>query len=241
MAITLSVVMFAYNEAENIVSVVEETVSSLEALQAEGRLSGWQLVLVDDGSKDATYARILELAARWPQLTPMTHGTNRGIGAAVKTGFAACTQDYVTILPADGQVLMSEVVKLMGSVEEGADMAVGYYTQRRAVDGGFRMFLSKGLRQVMNLALGTQRPMDGVYLFRRELLRRLPLKSETFFVNLELPVRAIRERYDVRSVPVEVRARRAGHSKVLGVGRIARVGLEVLKFRVNLLAEQRER
>ena len=237
MAISLSIVMFAYNEHENIVPVVTEVIEALEARLGDG-LTDYQLVLVDDGSKDGTHRLIEELAASNPRITPMSHGTNRGIGAAVKTGFAATRLDYVSILPADGQVAVDELYKLQPSVEAGADMAVGYYTQRGQVDGAVRWVLSKGLRQLMRLALGTRRPMDGVYMFRRALLRELPLKSETFFVNLELPVRAIRAGLDVRSVPVEVRPRRAGESKVLGLGRMTRVGREVLKFRANLLREQ---
>ncbi len=237
MGIRLTVVMFAYNEAENIGPVARETLEALDAARGVG-IDDYQLVLVDDGSRDDTGAVIEALAADNPRISPMSHGTNRGIGAAVKTGFSAARMEYISILPADGQVTVSELIKLLPGILDGADMAVGYYTQRRAVDGNFRMVLSKGLRYCMNAFLGTQRPMDGVYMFKRELLKTLPLKSETFFVNLELPVRAIRAGLDVRSVPVEVKARRAGHSKVLGVRRIARVGAEVVKFRGHLLMEK---
>ena len=239
MAVSLSIVMFAFNEAENIVPVVEEVVESLES-QRGLLIDDYQLVLLDDGSADGTHLLIEELAANNARITPMTHGTNRGIGAAVKTGFSATRLDYVSILPADGQVAVEELFKLIPSIDDGADMAVGYYTQRGQIDGPVRWVLSKGLRQLMRLALGTKRPMDGVYMFRRNLLRDLPLKSETFFVNLELPVRAIRMDLDVRSVPVEVRPRRAGSSKVLGLSRMWRVGREVIRFRTTLLREKLE-
>ncbi len=240
MGIGLTVVMFAYNEQDNLRPVVEETLRAMD--EALGSiLDDYQLVLVDDGSRDQTGAVLDALAREYPRITPLSHGTNRGIGAAVKTGFSAARMDYVSILPADGQVAFAELVKLIPSVEDGADMAVGYYTQRGQIDGVFRLVLSRGLRQVMNVVLGTQRPMDGVYMFRRALLKTIPLKSETFFVNLELPVRVIREKYDVRSIPVEVLARRSGHSKVVGMGRIAKVGREVLRFRWNLLVERMEK
>ncbi len=237
MGIRLSIVMFAYNEQENVRPVVLDTVAALEAAVGDF-LDDYQLVLVDDGSVDQTGAIIEALAQDNPRITPMSHGTNRGIGAAVKTGFAAARLDYITILPADGQVTVGELQKFVPSIQAGADMVVGYYTQRQQVDGSYRAVLSKGLRFGMNVLLGTQRPMDGVYMFRRDLLKTLPLKSETFFVNLELPVRAIREGLDVRSVPVEVHARRAGASKVTSFRRMAKVGTEVLKFRGHLLAER---
>jgi hypothetical protein len=146
--------------------------------------------------------------------------------------------DYLSILPADGQVKVSEIEKLIPGAEAGADMVVGYYTQRQEVDGAWRMFLSKGLRALMAVSLGTTRPMDGVYLLKRSLLKEIPLKSDSFFVNLELPVRAIRDGYDVRSVPVEVFARRAGASKVANLRHIRRVARELALFRVHLLMER---
>lgn len=237
MSLRLSVIMFAYNEAENLEPVVEETLADLEALRQAGSLEDYQLVLLDDGSTDATGDLMYALAQRHPRITPLSHGTNRGIGAAVKTGFAAARMDYLTILPADGQVRISETIKFFPGAEDGADMVVGYYTQRGQVDGMGRVVLSKGLRLMMRLMLGTSRPMDGVYLLRRDLLKQLPLTSDTFFVNLELPVRAIRAGFDVRSQPVEVFARRAGASKVSNLKRIARVAREVARFRVQLLSE----
>ncbi|MEL6177579.1 MAG: glycosyltransferase family 2 protein [Myxococcota bacterium] len=237
MAISLSIVMFAYNEHDNISPVVAEVVDSLTTRLGE-ELTDYQLILVDDGSTDGTHTLIEALAADNPRITPMSHGTNRGIGAAVKTGFAAARMDYISILPADGQVAVDELYKLLPSIEAGADMALGYFTQRGQVDGPIRWILSRGLRQLMRMALGTQRPMDGVYMFRRTLLRELPLTSQTFFVNLELPVRAIRDALDVRSVAVEVRPRRSGQSKVLGLRRMVRVGREVLAFRIQLIREQ---
>ncbi len=235
---SLSVVMFAYNEAENLEPVVEETLHDLHAMVKERLISGFQLVLVNDGSKDDSQGVIDRLAATHSEILALDHGTNRGIGAAVKTGFSGARCDLVTILPADGQVTTDAIRRLLPAIQDGADMALGHYTQRGEVDGLFRLALSRGLRFGMRVALGTKRPMDGVYLFHRRLLTALPLKSETFFVNLEFPVRAIREGYDVRSVPVEVAARRSGDSKVVGLRRIAKVATEVVKFRVHLIDEQ---
>jgi glycosyltransferase involved in cell wall biosynthesis len=234
---SLSVIIFALNEEENLRGVIEETLADLKSCQPYP-ISEYQLVLVDDGSTDGTLSVMEDFSKNYPEITVMSHAMNQGIGIAVKTGFSACRMDYITILPADGQVTLSEIKKLIPSVLDGADMALGYYTQRGDIDGLYRLILSKGLRHWMNFMLGTQRPMDGVYLFRRSMLRSLPLKSETFFVNLELPIRAIREKYDVRSIPVEVKPRRSGSSKVLGWKRILKVGGDVLKFRFHLLEEK---
>jgi glycosyltransferase involved in cell wall biosynthesis len=242
MSFSLSIVMMAYNEAENIGPVVGEVVDDLEETVSRGTLSDYQLVLVDDGSTDETGRIIDDLASRNRRILPMSHGTNRGMGAAVLTGFAAARMDVLGILPADGQVAFSELRKLVPSIEDGADMAVGYFTrtQRAAVDGPFRMVLSRGLHAMMRVAIGTSRRIDGVYLVRRAILKEVPLTSRTFFVNLELPMRLVRGGYDVRSIPVELRPRMSGASKVLGIRPAARVGSEVLKLRLNLVLEALE-
>lgn len=237
MRITLTVIMFAYNEGENIEPVVNETVRHLEQRKTAW-LDDYQLVLVDDGSNDDTATKIDGLAKGNARILPLSHGTNRGIGHAVKTGFAAARMDYVTILPADGQVTVSEIDKLVPGVLDGADFVVGFYTQRQAVDGLFRMILSRGLRAWMRVLLGVRQPMDGVYLFKRSLLKQLRLTSDTFFVNLELPIRAERQGLDLRSVPVEVHPRRSGQSKVLGLQKIAAVGTEVIRLRLQFWKEQ---
>ena len=116
-------------------------------------------------------------------------------------------------------------------------MVLGDYTQRGEVDGAGRMFLSKGLRLLMAAMLGTTREISGIVLFRRALLSRLPIRSNSFFANLEFPVRAIRAGLDVRGVDIEVHPRRSGRSKVANMNRIRRVATELIRFRLHLVSE----
>jgi dolichol-phosphate mannosyltransferase len=236
-ALRLSVVVLAYNEEENLSPVIAE---SIRVLEASPLVSEFELLVVDDGSSDGTWA-VLEALAADIRIRPLRHLRNRGMGAAVKTGYRAATMDHVTFIPADGQVPIVEILKMAPDALDGADMVLGNYTQRAQVDGGARMFLSRGLRLLMAAMLGTRREMSGVVLFRRALLDRLPIKSESFFANLEFPVRAIRERLDVRDVAIEVHARRSGQSKVANLGRVRRVATELVKFRFHLLQEAIER
>jgi dolichol-phosphate mannosyltransferase len=230
----LSVVMLAYNEADNLGPVVAESVAALAASES---ISEFQLVIVDDGSTDGTPDVVAGLMATHSCLVSLVHKQNRGMGAAVKTGYAGSELEYVTFIPADGQVPIVEILKLVPAARDGADMVLGNYTQRGEVDGGARMFLSKGLRLLMAGMLGTTREISGIVLFRRVLLDRLPIKSESFFANLELPVRAIRAGLDVRDVAIEVHPRRSGASKVANMNRIRRVATELVRFRLNLAAE----
>ena len=94
----LSVIIFAFNEEANIVPVLTE----LRAWLADHEPSA-EVVFVDDGSSDETSAAAAKaLAGTTHQL--LRHETNRGIGAALKTGVRAAKGDWVTFLPADGQI-----------------------------------------------------------------------------------------------------------------------------------------
>ena len=233
--LSISVVILAFNEADNLGPVVEQTIESL-ADCAES-VSAYQLVIVNDGSTDGTADVLAQLAQTHPCVTAKTHETNRGMGAGIKTGYGAATGEWLTMIPADGQVPIAEILKLVPLAQNGAEMVLGNYTQRRQVDGGGRMLLSKGLRALMALMLGTNREISGIVLFRRALWATLPVKSDSFFANLELPVRAIRGGHDVRESSIEVHARRSGHSKVANLRRIVWVASELTKFRLNLLSE----
>jgi dolichol-phosphate mannosyltransferase len=234
MSPTVSAVMFAFNEAAHLEAVVRETLADLAA-----HTSDHQLVVVDDGSTDETPGILVRLAAEHQPLTVVTHPENRGIGEAVHSGYSVATMDYVCILPADGQIRMSQYIDLLEVAEAGADLILGRYRQRGEVDRFHRLVLSRGLRLMIWAVLGVRRQIDSAFLFRRSLLDEIPLTSRTFFVNLELPIRVIRGGYRVEEVPMEVFPRISGRSKVVQTGKIARVARDVFKLRLQLWREAR--
>ena len=232
MSLSVSVVMFAYNESAHLVDVVEDTLKQLEQHCDE-----YQLVLIDDGSTDDTPSIIEQLSQTHAQLVTRRHEHNRGIGEAVHTGYETATKDFICILPADGQIRMSEMVTLFEPAMSGADLVLGRYRQRQEVDALHRMVLSTGLRILMRLLLGVDRQIDSAFLFRRAILSEMPLTSRSFFVNLELPIRIIRGPYRVEEVPITVYPRISGHSKVVKMTKIALVARDLLKLRVRLIKE----
>jgi hypothetical protein len=90
--------------------------------------------------------------------------------------------------------------------------------------------LSRGLRALTWVATGVSNRLDGAYLIRRSYLQAMPLCSETFFLNLELPIRAIRAGAAVAETTLHIRPRRAGESKVLDSKRIGNVARELGKL-----------
>ena len=225
----LSVVMFAFNEEENVAPVMREALAYLQ-----DRTDSYELILVDDGSTDDTAANARQVADGAPAVQVICHGRNRGIGAALRTGFAAVSKEWVTLLPADGQVPPEQLDRFI-EASAGVDLVICHYPDRfREADSLGRKVLSRGLRALTWAATGVNHRLDGAYLIRRDYLQRLSLSSETFFLNLELPIRAIRDGARVAETTLHVRPRRAGSSKVLGWRRIARVSREMLALGVEL-------
>jgi glycosyltransferase involved in cell wall biosynthesis len=231
--LSVSVVMFAYNEEENIAFCMEE---ALEFLASATR--DYELILVDDGSSDGTAAAARSVQAGQPDhVQVVSYRPNRGIGGALKAGYAAARKDYITCLPADGQVPPSGLQNLFDVLGDGSrvDLVTCHFPHRfQEADSLFRKVLSRGLRLVLWLATGVGRKMDGVYLIPRAVVQQTVLKSDTFFLNLELPIRAIRSGLTPGEATMHIRPRRAGQSKVLGLGRIWMVFRETVRLGLEL-------
>jgi glycosyltransferase involved in cell wall biosynthesis len=227
----LSIIVFAYNEANNIAPVLRELRDYLAAEKIDA-----QLVFVDDGSSDGSLevARKVLAGAR-AQL--LRHEHNRGIGAALKTGVVRCEADWVTFMPADGQVPPLAISTLMAAAQDGrVDLVFSTYDARD--DGLHRTLLSFGVRALIAVVHGVLLRCEGPYLFRRALFEPERLPPDTFFLNFEFPIRMLLAGKRTRNVVIECRKRRAGESKSTGVRRIVGVARELLDFRVRRLRER---
>lgn len=231
--LSVSVVMFAYNEAENVAACMEEALAFLAGATADH-----ELILVDDGSSDDTADVARGVADRHPgRVQVVSYRPNRGIGGALKAGFAVARKEWLSCLPADGQVPPDGLRNLFAIVEDdpGIALVTCHFPDRfEEADNLLRKVLSRGLRVVLRAATGVGRKMDGVYLVRRDLVQGLALRSETFFLNLELPIRALRTGIRAGATTMHIRPRMAGRSKVLSLGRIGRVLRETMQLGLEL-------
>jgi glycosyltransferase involved in cell wall biosynthesis len=221
----LSVVMMAYNELACAATTVGATCQWLDA-----NVQDWELCFVDDGSTDGTGDSIQALADGDPRIRVLRHDRNRGMGAAIRTGYAAATKAWVTQLPADGQVPPETFARFFACLP-GPDLVLSVYDKRG--DGLLRTILSGGYATLGRLILGRRSDYTGTMLIRRKLLDGLPIRSDTFLANLEVPLRLIERGATFKVVTFRCSPRIAGQSKVLGLGRIARVATEMLRLRLH--------
>jgi dolichyl-phosphate beta-glucosyltransferase len=120
-AIALSVVIPAFNEVDRLPAYLASVLDYLHRLYGEF----FEVLVVDDGSQDGTSEMLKEFQCDWPQLYVLRHPTNRGKGAAVRTGMLAAGGDLVLFADADGATPIAEERKLREAISAGADVATG--------------------------------------------------------------------------------------------------------------------
>ncbi len=230
---SLSIVMAAFNEVDALPACVARNLDFLRT-----RVNGGELIIVDDGSTDGTGALIDALAAAEPGVTALHLDRNSGMGAALRRGFAQARFDWVTIMPADGQIDPFELETFF-EVADRADLVTSLYSNRQYSLG--RKVLSYGLRVLTAVVVGTRARTEGIYLVRRAVLETLGASSSSFLLNLEIPIRAKRGGHRVDTVYMRVHERTAGHSKATSTRRVLQTFQELFKLRIRMERERLER
>lgn len=159
--------MPAFNEAENIPGMVADVLRVVPRLADE-----FEIIVVDDGSRDDTAVVTQTLAAQHPELKLVQHEVNKGYGTAVLTGLTHASKELVFFTDADRQFDLAEIEKLLAKIET-ADLVVGYRAPRR--DPFMRRLNGKGWSWLVTLLFGyTARDIDCAFkLMRRSVIERL--------------------------------------------------------------------
>jgi glycosyltransferase involved in cell wall biosynthesis len=228
MSPTLSVLIPAYNEAENIEELVERTARAFDEMDASG-----ELIFVDDGSVDGTGDVVESMQARYPWVRLIRHRRNRGLTAALQNGFHASRGDYILFLPADLESYPDEdIPALYNKLLEGYDVVSGW-RQGRA-DG---KEAASAIYNMVSSRLFDVQVHDANWIkgFRREVIESLPpLRSDWHRFLLHI---AADQGWRVGEVPTNWYPRKAGRSH-FGFGRIPVSFLDVLVIRFLLTFSQ---
>lgn len=219
----LSLVIPAFNEAAVIGQAVAEAGAALAGL-----FDRFETLVVDDGSRDDTAAVVERALPFLPHTRLLRHPTNRGYGAALRTGFEAASFDLIAFTDADCQFDLTDLGRLALLAAEFPIVA-GYRAERK--DVWRRRFFSWGYNVLARTLLGTRvRDCDcALKVFRRGALARLLPESRGFFVNTEMLTRARQLGLAVTERPVTHRPRLGGVSKV-SLGEIPKTARTLLAF-----------
>lgn len=237
----LSVVVPVYNEQDNVVPLVEEIVAALEP---SGR--HYEIVYVDDASRDDTLKVLRELMTRQPRLRVVRHLQQAGQSTAVRSGARHAQGRWIATLDGDGQNDPADIPKLLAERDRAAPsvkLYAGWRTERR--DDWLKRVSSKIANRVRAGLLKDATPDTGcgIKLIERALFLELPYFSH---MHRFLPALVRRAGYGVQSVPVRHRPRTRGSSKYglwnrLWVGIVDLFGVAWLQRRARLTETTEER
>ena len=175
----------AHNEEANLRGLVDEALATLPSLAAT-----FEVVIVDDGSRDATPRIADELAAADPRVRAVHHPRNLGYGAALRTGFGAARHDLIAFTDGDRQFRVADIGRLTARFTQGgADVVVGYRIKR--ADPLVRTLYAKAYRLANRIFFGLRvTDVDcACKLFRRDALRGINVESGGAFFSAELLIK----------------------------------------------------
>lgn len=211
----LSVVIPARDEAGCIVSTVEHLHLELRMQEVPH-----EIVVVDDGSTDATWRLLEDVRSRIPTLRPVQNPGPHGFGRAIQCGLAAATGDCMVIMMADESDDARDVVRYWRTLNEGWDCVFG----SRFLKGGgvidyprLKLFLNRAANLFIRLLFGIRLndTTNAFKAYRREVIEGcMPILSPHFNITVELPLKAIVRGYSWTVIPITWRNRRTGIAKL---------------------------
>ena len=221
----LTIFFPAYNDAGTIPSMVICAVTTARALTDD-----FEVVVVNDGSQDATADVLDELSRMCPALRVVTHPQNRGYGAALRTGFASATKDFVFYTDGDAQYDPRELADLWARMTPDVDLVNGYKISRS--DPWHRIIIGRLYHYTVKLLFGLRiRDVDCDFrLIRRTFLQRLHLEKDSGVICLELMKKAQDAGGRIVETPVHHFHRVCGQSQFFNVPRVARTLVDILKL-----------
>lgn len=213
---SLSVFLPAYNEEKDIKRTILSVKDTLFKIADK-----WELMVVNDGSKDKTRKIIEDLIDKDPRIKIINHNSNRGYGASLRSGFYSAEYPWIAFMDSDGQFDFSEITAFIEKQKEtGADLVVGYYKKRKV--SLFKKITSEIWELLVFVLFGLKvRDVDcGFKLVSKKVIEKIPkLESERgAFISSELLIKARKAGFKTVEIPVtHYPAGRVGTGRKLNV------------------------
>jgi len=234
----LSIIIPCMNEADNVPKLAAELMPVAAEL---ARTQTVEVIFIDDGSTDGTLAALNEAfgGGRAPAGVTVRiekHPVNRGLGAALRTGYAAARGHVIVSTDADGTYKFDTIPALLTHLSSDVDIVTAspYHSQGQVVGvSAYRLFLSQGASALYRLLVDWRiRTWTCLFrAYRREVIERISFESNGYLCGTELMVKAMLSGYKVAEYPTVLHSRVAGASKA----KIARTIRAHLGFQWQIL------
>jgi len=220
----ISAILPAYNEQDNLTGVVRALIATLELNAAE-----FEVIVVDDGSRDNTRGIANDLAAQDQRVRVIFHESNLGYGRALRSGFEAVKMDWIFFTDADGQFEPAEIKKLI-ELASGRDFVSGYRSKR--ADPWHRRLYGYTFSIIVRTMFGVRaRDINCAFkLFKKELIRDHEFITQGALINAELLIAARKKGVDPEEAPVTHKPRVSGSQSGGSVRVIFRAMGEIMKL-----------
>jgi len=232
----LSVFFPAYNDSGTIASMVIRAVQAASALTPD-----YEVIIVNDGSGDATAQIADELARTYPNVRVVHHATNCGYGGALQTGFRSATKDLIFYTDGDAQYDPGELSELWSRMTPDADLVNGYKISRS--DPLHRIVIGRIYHHVVSTLFGlTVRDVDCDFrLMRRSIFERIQLEKTSGVICLEMMKKIHDAGFRIVEVPVHHYHRAFGKSQFFNGRRLVKTAIDVMRLWFALVVRQQHR
>jgi glycosyltransferase involved in cell wall biosynthesis len=226
---SLSVILPAHNEEENIANTVSDCVSYLGSNFPE-----YEVIVVNDGSRDRTREIVEELSRQNPAVVLVNHEVNKGYGSALRSGFDKASLDYIFFMDSDGQFDITDLDRLVPHIG-GKNVVIGYRENR--ADSFVRSLNAWMYGLYIRLMFGLSvKDMDCAFkIFPTEAYHKVrPIKSGGALFSAEFLIKLKRVGYVFKEVPVRHFPRKFGSQSGANLKVILRMFRESWKLRNEL-------
>jgi len=207
-----SVVVPAYNEGENLKTLVPNLVKALKPFKKE-----FEIIIVNDNSKDNSFEVLTQLQKKYRQLKPIHRTKNEGVGIVIRQGLAAAKGNVIITLDGDNSHDPAQIPEFLNALKiydmvcgsryvEGGSAKLGI--MRKAISGVFNLIF----RNVIGLQIRDF--TSGYRAYKRQIIDTIHLTGTGFGTYIEIPIKATLAGFKLGEVPIHYERRRHGESNL---------------------------